>query len=94
MNYPTVTAAHRCLRISETLQVIINSLWDPDAKAPLEALAALARTCNMLHEAVLPTLWRYQNSYKPLLRLLPSDSWTEFLDEHGHSIFVRLSSWS
>ncbi|EIW55801.1 uncharacterized protein TRAVEDRAFT_50284 [Trametes versicolor FP-101664 SS1] len=87
MNYSTVTAAHRCLRIGETLQVIINSLRDPDAKAPLAAVAALARTCKMLHEAVLPTLWRYQNSFKPLLRLLPSDSWSEILDEHGDSIF-------
>lgn len=83
------TAARRCLLISEIFRIILSFLSYTDAKT----LAVLARTCKIMHEAIVPRLWRYQEGLDALLRLLPSDSWSEVLDAHRNTSFVRFSSW-
>ncbi|KAL1941642.1 hypothetical protein VTO73DRAFT_7081 [Trametes versicolor] len=79
----TDTAARRCLLISEIFRIILSFLSYTDG----ETLAVLARTCKIMHEAIVPTLWSYQDGLDALLRLLPSDSWSEVLDEHRNTSF-------
>lgn len=84
----TDTASRRCLLISELFEATIKWLrFYGDTKT----MTVLARTCKTMHQAILPTLWETQKSLRPLLQLFPSDSWSEILDEHGNSSFVRFS---
>ncbi|KAI0826704.1 hypothetical protein BC628DRAFT_1437586 [Trametes gibbosa] len=76
------SATHRCLLISELLNIIVEFADNP-------TLASLSRTCKMFNEAAVPEIWRFQESLVPLLRLLPADTWIEVPNADGEgSIFI------
>ncbi|KAL1951112.1 hypothetical protein VTO73DRAFT_261 [Trametes versicolor] len=78
-------AVHSCLRISDITQIIVDSLCRSGSK---KTLASLAQTCKTMQEECMPALWAYQESLKPLLRLLPSDAFAAPPEEIAKFPFV------
>ncbi|KAI0360764.1 hypothetical protein OH77DRAFT_1586309 [Trametes cingulata] len=79
----TMSATHRCLLVSEIFQLIAEELYE---NGGLRTLTVLARTCKVLHEAVLPVLWNSLESIVPLLRLFPPDTWSEIENPDGETV--------
>ncbi|KAI8986866.1 hypothetical protein BD414DRAFT_440434 [Trametes punicea] len=81
--HPAVSATHRCLLVSEIFQQIAEELYDTGERP---TLVQLARTCKALHESVLPILWQNIEGLVPLLKLLPSNTWSQHEHLEGHTI--------
>ncbi|KAI0366032.1 hypothetical protein BV20DRAFT_698560 [Pilatotrama ljubarskyi] len=83
MSSSAMSATHRCLLVNEIFQVIAEELYENGGQ---RTLSALARTCKVLHEAVLPVLWNSLDSIVPLLRLFPPDTWSEIQNPDGGNV--------
>jgi hypothetical protein len=87
---------HQCLHIAEIVANVcehagevedVYACHDPgwnnlSREAPCPTLLALALTSKSFFEPALDSLWKFQGSFVPILKTLPSDSWK---DEGGHS---------
>ncbi|KAI0330656.1 hypothetical protein GY45DRAFT_1434486 [Cubamyces sp. BRFM 1775] len=82
------SAAQHCLLISEIVGEICEVLH---ANGQLKALAQLSQTCKPLHETVVPVLWRHIEGFKPLLKLLPQDTWAEIRCPDGWTPFYLIN---
>ncbi|KAF8186148.1 hypothetical protein K438DRAFT_1936851 [Mycena galopus ATCC 62051] len=65
---------HRSLRIPEVVSLICSRL-NPVANVGAAALAALARTSTVFHDAALDELWKQQTTLMNLIHCMPSDLW-------------------
>ncbi|KAL0961253.1 hypothetical protein HGRIS_006215 [Hohenbuehelia grisea] len=71
---------HRCLKIAEIVHNVVNNIspymnQDCDAIVDLASVANFALTCRAFTEPALDRLWYELPSLRPLLQLLPEDSW-------------------
>ncbi len=90
MNPSTATSvALQCLYNEDIFRIILDSL---DTSQRKSTLASLARVCKPLHETSTAELWHSLDSFRPLLRLLPTDSWKEEPYMPGSSFIVLVSS--
>ncbi|KAJ6545450.1 hypothetical protein B0H19DRAFT_1380084 [Mycena capillaripes] len=87
---------HAALGIPDLVDLVVSELhplWEA------RALAALACTSKIFHEAALDALWRYQNSgIMNLIRCMPGDLWESIEDGDGNVILkpcrtVVASDW-
>ncbi|EIW55804.1 uncharacterized protein TRAVEDRAFT_22242 [Trametes versicolor FP-101664 SS1] len=73
---PSTFVEHRCFLLCETFELILD--WLPLSQRE-RTLASLAATCKALNQASTPALWHSLDSLRPLLKLLPSNSWNKRL---------------
>lgn len=81
-------AVHRCLRISDITQIIVDWLRGTRSN---RTLVSLALACKTMREESMPALWEYQDSLLPLLRLLPPDAFEGSPEEAAKLPFVSPS---
>ncbi|KAH7928597.1 hypothetical protein BV22DRAFT_1082616 [Leucogyrophana mollusca] len=97
--YLPMSAAHRCLHITELqlkiFTLVLDGCSDRTGKA---TLAVLARTSRLFYSCATEVLWATLDSFRPLVQCLPKDLWRieqeklvlqRHLSAHDWAIFYR-----
>ncbi|KAF7966567.1 hypothetical protein HWV62_37871, partial [Athelia sp. TMB] len=68
---------HHCLELPEIVSNIAEEVAADEDKgpSPWATLASFARTCRVISEPALDSLWKVQSSLVPLLQTMPADLW-------------------
>ena len=74
---------HPIVKIDELVRLVINELVETNQRTAI----SFALTCRSLEEPTLSSLWKEQESFNRLLRVLPSEILVE--DSYGFIVSSR-----